>query len=328
MAAPAVVRVAQRFKAELLAGETQHQYEMARRYLAVERALSDKIAALSEQVARLSSQGRPVAVGMVYRLERWQELERQILAELASFNGWALEAIAARQAELGRVGVEAAQAMLDVAGIRVAYDRLPVDAVVQMAGFAGDGSPLSVLLSEAYPATVDAIGQALVNGVALGQNPKLVARAMRDAAGIGLDRAFLVARTEELRAFRTATQAQYAAAGVTTYQRVSARDDRVCIGCLAADGEVFETEQSFDDHPACRCVAVCILPGENRAFQSTNESWFNAQDAATQTHIMGPGRLEAYESGAASWSDLWTRTDDPVWGGAIVPTPVSALPTS
>ena len=41
--------------------------------------------------------------------------------------------------------------------------------------------------------------------------------------------------------------------------------------------------------------------------------------------MMGPGRFDAYESGTAQWSDLWTRTTDETWGSAIVPTPVSEL---
>lgn len=255
MAAPAVVKVAQRFKAGLLAGERAHQLEMARRYLSVERALADKITVLAEQVTRMAAQGKDIPIGRIYRLERWRELDAALLRELAGFNSWTLDAIGARQAELAQMGVVQAQELLRAAGITGTFDALGADAVMAMVGYAGDGSPLSALLAEAYPATVDAIGGELVKGVALGLNPKVTARNMRNASSIGLDRAFLVARTEELRSFRTASQAQYIAAGVTRYQRIASLDDRACIGCLAADGEVFETEQTFDDHPAC------LLPG-------------------------------------------------------------------
>jgi len=74
----------------------------------------------------------------------------------------------------------------------------------------------------------------------------------------------------------------------------------------------------------CRCTAAPILP-EQEPFQSRGEDWFNQQDEATQEQIMGPDRLELYDSDAASWSDMWTRVDDPIWGGAVVPANVGDL---
>ena len=325
---PEVVRVAREFKAELLRGETKHQYEMARRYLAVENALSDKIATLSEQLSRLAAEGKTPTLGMLYRLERWQSLERQMLRELASFNGWAVDRITLRQAELGRVGIEfATETMRAAGGLTVAFDALPVDAIQAMAGFAGDGSPLASLLSDAYPAAHDAVADALIRGVTLGQNPAKVAAEMRDALGVGLDRAFLIARTEELRAFRTAAQDTYREAGVTQYKRMATMDDATCIGCLAADGTVQDNDEVFDAHPACRCTTIPIVPGAEDPTWKSSEEWFAEQDRATQLSIMGPGRLDAWESGAASWSDLSMRTTDDTWGGAIVPRPVSELVT-
>ncbi len=320
---PDVVRVAREFKAALLRAELAEQYLMAERYLRVETALTDSIAALAEHVAGLRAAGREPSLGMLYRLERWQSLERQILAELTSFNGWAAERIASRQRALGRSGIEYARGTLQASGLAVPFDALPTAAVEAMVGLAGDGSPLSALLVKAYPDVHEAIADALVRGVAIGQNPAKVAAGMRDALGVGLDRAFLIARTEELRAFRTAAQDTYREAGVTQYRRMATLDEATCIGCLAADGEISDNDEVFDAHPACRCTMVPIV-GEELTWRSS-EDWFNAQDHETQVAIMGPGRLEAYESGAASWSDMFMRTDDATWGGAIVPTPLSDL---
>ena len=326
MGAPQVVAAAREFKRGLLRGEVAHQYELARRYLAVETALSDKIATLTEQLARLRAAGREPTLGMLYRLERWHELERQLLRELASFNGWALDRIKARQLELGRLGVDYAAATLRASGgIAAVFDALPTDAVLAMIGTAGDGSPLATLLAEAYPATHEAIADALIRGTALGQNPLKVAAGMRDALGIGLDRAFLIARTEELRAFRTSSQETYKAAGVTQYKRLDTQDDAVCIGCLAADGELQDTEEVYASHPGCRCTAVPIVPGADEPTWRSSEEWFAAQSRETQLTIAGPGRLEALESGAAEWRDLYSRREDDVWGPSIVPANVSDI---
>lgn len=324
-AEPEVVRVAREFKAALLRAELVEQYLMAERYLTVETALSDRIATLAEHVSRLRESGREPTLGMLYRLERWQALERQMLSELAGFNGWAAERIASRQRALGRSGFEYARETLHASGIAVPFDALPTAAVEAMVGLAGDGSPLSALLVKAYPDVHAAVADALIRGVALGQNPIKVAADMRDALGVGLDRAFLIARTEELRAFRTAAQDTYREAGVTQYRRLATMDDRTCIGCLAADGTIQDNDEPMDEHVSGRCTMVPIVPGAEDPTWPSSEDWFKAQDRETQERIMGPGRLEAYESGAASWSDMFMRTDDATWGGAIVPTPLSDL---
>jgi SPP1 gp7 family putative phage head morphogenesis protein len=322
---PAVVRVVREFKAELLRGEEAHQFEMARRYLEVERSLQDKIAALTETVARLQAKGEEPSLGMLYRLERWRALERQMLDELASFNDWALKLIAQRQAELGQLGVTAATQALQASGLALGFEVLPAEAIGSMVGLAGDGSPLAALLAEAYPAVADAVSQSLVQGVALGINPREVARQASRSLAVGLDRAFLIARTEELRAFRTANQAQYLAAGVERYKRLATKDDRTCIGCLAADGELMATADDFEAHPACRCTSVPVVPGVSEPTWESTQAWFDRQDAATKAKVMGPGRLELYESGDATWGDMWTRRPDETWGGAIVPTNLSDL---
>ncbi len=323
---PDVVRMAREFKRGLLRGEEAHQFLMAQRYLQVEQRLQDKIVALADRIALIRAAGNEPSLGMLYRLDRWQALEKQMLSELASFNGWALERIRERQAELGREGIEHAAELLRAVGLSATFDTLPASAVEAMVGMVGSGAPLTDLLAESYPQTADAIAQAIIDGVALGRSPEVVAREAAAAGlGIPLDRAFLIARTEELRAYRTASQMQYTAAGVTQYRRLATLDEATCIGCLAADGELMDNAEVFDAHPACRCTGVPIVEEATTPEWQSAEDWFNEQDSETQANIMGAGRLDAYESGAASWGDMWTRVDDPVWGGSIVPTNVRDL---
>ena len=323
---PDAVRLAHEFKAGLLRGEEAHQFQMAQRYLQVEQRLQDRIVSLADRIALMRAQGQEVSLGKLYQLQRWEYLERQMLSELASFNGWALERIRQRQGELGREGVSHAAELLRAAGMSATFDTLPASAVEAMVGMAGSGAPITELLAESYPKTADAIAQRLIDGMALGKNPEVVAReATRAGLGIPLDRAFLIARTEELRAYRTASQMQYTSAGITQYRRMATLDGATCIGCLAADGELMDNAEVFDAHPACRCTSIPIVEEATLPEWQSSEDWFNGQDAETQASIMGRGRLDAYESGTASWSDMWTRVDDPVWGGSIVPTNVSAL---
>lgn len=322
-----VVRVIRGFKASILAQEEAQMQRMARAYLDVEFRLADNIAALAEQLARISAEGKEVPYWKLARLERFQRLQEQLIAELARFNGWALSQIRDEQLRLGILGMQHAASALETMqpGISAMLDRVNVGAFRAMVGLAGDGSPLSVLLAESGRAIHQAMLRELQRSVALGRNPKVTAAAVRKATGIGLQRALTIARTEQLRVYRESTLETYRAMGVQQYERICSYDDRTCIGCLAAAGEIVSSEFAIDDHPQGRCSCVPLLPGVEVPVMESGQSWFDRQSETTQLGVMGPGRLAAYRSGTASFKDMATHVHDPVWGGAWVPTNVSNL---
>lgn len=330
MAEPRVVQIAKAFRADLLRREAGQVRELTARYADINRALVDKIDALAAKLARMRDAGQEIGVAQLGRLEHWQALQAQLARELADFNRAAGRRILAGQKDYTELGARQAVTMLKTAAGRSAlatsFHQLPAAAVEAIAAQLAEGTPLAALLADAYPQVAAQMAQRLANGVALGLNPRVVAAQASGSLGIGLVRALTIARTEELRAYRTASGQTYAANGVSTYKRAATFDDRTCIGCLAADGEEMDSPEIFDAHPNCRCTAIPIVPGAPAPSWTSSESWFGGQDEATQTAIMGPGRLELYNAGEATWSDLWTKTENDTWGGAIVPTLVRDLP--
>jgi len=141
---------------------------------------------------------------------------------------------------------------------------------------------------------------------------------------MGLQQAMNTARTETLRAYREASLMQYRNSGVVSgYRRMSARDDRVCPGCLFTDGMLVEDLFSFYEHNQGRCTAVPVVIGAEGASEFENGTeWFLRQDEETQRSILGAGRYEAWQEGARL-EDMATLEMDPTWGGAYVPTPVN-----
>jgi SPP1 gp7 family putative phage head morphogenesis protein len=146
---------------------------------------------------------------------------------------------------------------------------------------------------------------------------------MADKFGMPLDRALCIARTEMLGAFRRSTLQGYRQAGLMQYQRLSAQDSRVCAGCIAAEGQLYETEQDFDDHPNCRCSCIPWWPGAHSF--PMGEEWFNAQSESTQRAILGNTRFEMLKNKEIKWSQLATRTSNDTWGGMIVGTSITDL---
>jgi SPP1 gp7 family putative phage head morphogenesis protein len=210
-------------------------------------------------------------------------------------------------------------------GISAMLNRVNVGAFRAMVGLAGDGSPLSRLLARSGEAIRQSMLRELQRSIALGRNPKVTAAAVRKTTGMGLQRALTIARTEQMRVYREATLETYREMGVTQYERIASYDDRTCIACLSMAGEIVSSEFAVDDHPMGRCTAVPIIPGIANPTMESSESWFGRQSEATQRNIMGPGRYDAYKSGAANWKDMAVHHTDPVWGGSYSPIPVSQL---
>ena len=326
MTESAVVRAIRGFKASLAASEADEIRELATHYLDVERALEANIAALSEQVNALYAAGEDPSWSQLYRLERFQRLEAQLVSELARFNVWAADLIQQHQWQLGLKAIDDAAAVMELAKPGIGPPvHMPHEAVQNIVGVARNGAPLGDLLAASYPEARQAIVKELVRSIALGRNPKVTAAAIRNATSIPLDRALTIARTEQMRAYNAASLETYRGMGVTQYQRLADYSERTCIACMAASGQILSSEAELSDHPRGRCVAIPLIPGVDNPEVPSSEEWFNRQPEDVQLSMAGRGRYEAYKSGQVKWSDLATHTHDPVWGGSLRPTPVSAL---
>ena len=325
---PVVIDTIDEFRAGLLRAEQAQMAEAARRWLSVEQALQVQADALSQWMA---GDGHITRVEHLMQSRRWQELQRQVDAELGRYAGFLNGRIVDGQRNMMLNAISHSQATIQTIAaeseIVVQFNRLPVAAVENMIGLAGDGSPVRALLDEAAAAGPDAMAQELVNGIALGRNPLEVARrAIRQGLGQSFTRMATIARTEQLRVYRETTLQSYRASNVVMgYRRLSARDRRTCIACLFADGRYYELGESFDQHPNCRCTLLPVLRNVPATQYETGQQWFRRQPDSTQRAMMGRGRSEAWRAGAVSLDDLVSRDWSDVWGGSLRPTRVSDL---
>lgn len=320
-----VVNVIRSQKQKLLAREAAQMRAMANRWLGVEKALDAEMIALAAQMSAVEN----VTEAMILREKRFTKLMFQARAEVAKYADYADGLITKNQAVLAAQGINDASIVLKLiikdARLGMKFDRLPVDALNSLFGFAGDGTPLRNMLMRAHPDAVDGLLNALVKGLALGKNPTEVAKMMADGFGIGLQKALTLARTEQLRAYRAGNLEQYRNSGVVTgYKRMATRDSNTCPGCLFADGQMFDTEHEFDEHPNGRCQIVPVVRGAEEPTWQNGTDWFKAQSAETQREILGGERFDAWQNGA-SLESMSKLVNDPTWGGSFVPTPISEL---
>lgn len=206
---------------------------------------------------------------------------------------------------------------VEIAG---SFARVPADAVRDLVGTLSPESPAGKILDSFGQDAAMQLRELLTTGVALGQNPRPVARAMSRAVGMKATRAMLISRTEMLRAYRTSTLARYSANGdiLRGWRWVSAHNSRTCAACMAMDQTVFPlSTQFFPAHPACRCAASPVLKDEYAARRKPPESgaqWLNRQAPDVQDGILGKQGGAAYRAGEVALDDFVRVDDHPIWG--------------
>lgn len=325
---PLVVDVMTGFRAALLRAEEAQMAALAARWTLVENALIGLVEQAAVDLAAEQAAGRAASLWKLRRMERYQSLLAQTRWQLDLFNAETARQVANEQRVIGRLAIEQAGDLIRSAStVPIGFDRLPIEAVESMVGLTGDGSPLATLLRAAGPQVEQRMAEALVRSTALGINPRETARrAVRDGLRMGLRRALVIARTEQLRVYREATRQAYIASGVVKgFRRLATKDSRTCMACLMADGEFYELGETLREHPQGRCALVPVVIGMPALTWQSGATWFRAQDAATQRAMLGPGRYTAWRRGAFDLDALISVRHNEVWGDSVAVTPLAQL---
>ncbi len=325
-----VIRVMDEFKAALLNREAAQMDAMANRWLEMERRLAPTIELLAREMEERRAMGLPITQAALFRLERYQDLLAQIRQEWDRYAAYALDTVTTGQYVYGQLGVNHAVSSMQASapGVPLTFRRLPTEAVQNMVGLLGNGSPLHTLLmnSAVQAEAVDAMTSALLEGTVLGRNPRKTARLMADGLARGLNQALTINRTEQIRVYRQLNRQQYAASGVVEgYYRLATRDSRVCPACLALDGQFIPLDREMAEHPNGRCAQVPKVIGFAAPTWQRGPQWLESQPASVQQSILGPGRYAAWQRGDFDLSDLATVQRSAEWGHSLQATPLKEL---
>jgi SPP1 gp7 family putative phage head morphogenesis protein len=320
-----VVRLMRIFKREIAGAGSAQQAEMARRWLAVERRLMGHIDALALQMTAIHDAGGTVSLYLLATNVRYQELLIQLHEEQAKYTVYAERTISNGQQAMAQAGISQSQAAI-AAQVSTSFNRLPVSAVEHMVGLTGAGTPLNSLLVQSWPLSAQGLTQALVEGVALGVNPRKVARNMAQGMTGSLNRMMTIARTEQLRVYNEASRQSYIESGiVTSYTRIAAHDSRTCLNCILLEGTKYATDELWPSHPNCRCALIPIVRGAPEPQWQRGEEWFRSQDSATQESIMGKGLYEGWRLGKFELANTVQIVPNAVWGDTLRSVPLREL---
>ncbi|MBL8186577.1 MAG: minor capsid protein [Acidobacteria bacterium] len=315
---PTIYDFAERFRAALLARDQSSARQLIQAYGLAFTRLQTQLSQLTTRIQNARAAGEEITPAWLQREERFKALMQQVGAEIGQLANFANDLISlAQQAEVERAlrdsGTLLTAAAAD-AGIVATFNQVNPGAVASLVGALGDGSPLRRLLQQLPGDGRREIERALIEGVTLGENPRKVARRMRDALGGNLTRALRIARTEQIRAYREASRATYRENSdlVTGWQWLSARQTRTCASCWAMDGQIFPVETPLGSHPQCRCSMIPVL--ESAPLRETGEQAFARLPEAQQREILGDAKYTAYRNGEISLRSLVGYRNDRRWG--------------
>lgn len=330
MPVPLVVQVMTAHKTALAAQEAQQMAAMARRWSQMEAELQDKVELFTRRVA-MDGLTPGQLQSRQFQLDRFGSLLRQVRTELDRYTDYVEPLTVNGQRAAAASGIQVAgtaiNAVASDAGVRVAFDRLPIQAVENLVGLAGDGSPLRDLLVNSYGAGADGMLNELIKSTTLGSNPKVTARNMlRNGLGQSLSRMMNISRTEQLRVGRESTRQAYQKSGVVeAYRRLGTKDRRACVACIMADGETLELTESLNEHPSGRCTLIPIVTGLPLIEWEKGRDWLQKASPETQQAVMGKGRFTAWQDGKFDLDQLISVRTNSVWGDSLQPTTLADL---
>lgn len=286
----------------------------------------DRLAPLIELTQQQALADGVVTPAELFRLERYQELQRQAAEELerlARLTGNVTaqaqaQAVLAELDDARDIATATARGGAAQASVTAGWVHLPTSAVEDLVGMTQNG-PLADLLRSFGDDGARFIADQLVQGLALGQSPRTVADAITKGMEISRNRALTIARTEMLRSARGASQRTYAANDdvLNGWYWLCAHSERTCAACLAMDGTFHELTESLESHVSCRCAMRPGLRDIPMTHPQTGAEWLAEQPPETQDAILGKQGGEAYRNGEVALQDFVRREDDPVWGASV-----------
>ena len=280
-----IYAAAQVFRAAALAEESKATREIARVYGIASERIGVELARLLTEYQRLAREGRLPSVAWLLRTEQAMALFRAIGSEIAFASASAesvVRSVQALQLELATIHT---REILGAAQVRDVF-RPPVEALDKLVGYLGDGSPLRRLFDQMPGRAGDAAEKALIEGVAMGKNPRETARVMRQGVDQAVDltrsRALTISRTETMRVHRAASLENYKAnaEAVRGWVWLCACDLRSCPSCWAMHGTFHDHREVFGSHPNCFVAGTVI---DSPPVSGSSSRWYEGEVVEVET---------------------------------------------
>jgi len=249
-----VYEVAERFRRALLREEAKAARRIRSAYVDAERAILAELKRITAAIDAARRAGLDPRASWQIQEGRLEEALATIRRQIDGFSEIAARQTSARQTAAAVQGLEHAAQLARSAGVTSGWRLLSREQITDLMGFLEPGSPLQELFKAIGPRAASHARTVFAQASATGANPRATAKQLaRGLRNLSEDRALLIARTETLRSYRTATQRSYKANSdvVTGWRWMAAHSPRTCPMCLAMDSTIHSVDEVMATHPAC-----------------------------------------------------------------------------
>ncbi|HKX31491.1 MAG TPA: minor capsid protein [Blastocatellia bacterium] len=317
---PDVYQLAQTFRDQLDARNVVAERRLAAAHFIAFQRLKPQLDALTAKIESARARNEIISQAWLDRQARFKTLLGQVSVELQQLGAITEGVITQGQRLEIQRAIKDAGALLNASaeavGTQKSFNQVPREALQNLVGMMGDGSPLRMALRGVSAEGLKTIKETLITGIVAGEGLNKVAARMRDALGGNLDRARSIARTEILRAHREASRETYQqnADLVEGWVWLSARQARCCVACVALHGKVFPLQKPMLAHVRCRCTLVPKLIGQPSPIEK-GEDWFARQPEDVQREVFdNKSAYAAYKSGQLRLKDFVGLERSAQWG--------------
>jgi|WetSurMetagenome_2_1015567.scaffolds.fasta_scaffold06713_6 hypothetical protein len=322
-----VIKLVEQLRKAIIAQDTEVMERLGRAYAGIYQELEKRVASLVEVISNMET---PPTGAQLGRLETYKLLMKEVTDQLTKFQNYAEIELGTSARAAIIAGAEDAASLATAAGFRGSFMRLNPAAIEQMIGFLKTDGALFGRLKMLAPTTAEAVSQAFINAVALGDNPRTIAASListfKSELGQSLVDVLRMTRTTQIWAYREANRASYIAnSDVVTGWIWFAELDGACMGCYAMHGTEHPLTETLDDHYNGRCTMVPITILNPNPNWKKGEEWFNELTPEEQEKRMGPGKYEAWKAGKFTFDQLATHSDNEVYGSMTTETPLKDL---
>lgn len=321
--AETVIDYADKLRAALIAHDTAAE----RRLVSAYRGIYDTIVSRIDNIVLKIKDGGELSVGQVRKLKEYERLLSEVEQQLTGYGAFARSEISEAAKIALQMGEEDGRQLIATALGDITFvprlHSLHSDAIESLLGFLDPSGPLYERLNALPGYTAEQIAQAILNGVGLGQNPQVIARAITNAFGMALTDSMRMMRTAQLYAYREANRASYLAnSDVVKGWQWYAHIPGACMSCVAMHGSIHSLDERLNDHYNGKCISlpVTILYPDGHIQEGAGKQWFDGLTEAEQRKLMGNGKFEAWKNGKFNFEQLSTMRPDAVYGDMRIET--------
>lgn len=328
----------QHYRAQLLQHELQAERALNEAHKHTLAAIQPALDKLYKQIAEAQQDGTTISPSWLYNQRRLETLKALITQQIDQYGALAKMQTGQLQHTGVQLGTKAGQQLLQATvphGVQFAFGVPSQKAIADLVGATQSGSPLADLFSGFGQEAADSVGKALITGLSLGNNPRMVAALVQQALGISRNRALTISRSTMLNAYRSANLSTFQANSdvVDKWRWDCDKSPRSCIACLAMDGSLHDLSEEMETHVNDRCTPTPVtkswsdilsplgidtsdLPDDSSDDSETGADWLDNQDEAVQKQILGP-RYSGYADGSLTLADMVGRKHDKDWGTSV-----------